>query len=591
MPTLASLYEQTRALLRGRVEPILCNKPTLVHISHVLEDIVLKNRLPALMFTGFQRSSHWAAETARYQALAKVARQVCIFVGRPLPPESPASVIQVALDEGDPLLQEWFVLILSQTFSALLTGRDTANPHVTEDITEFETLISFEPDVVDVVCRYLEGVLLHYRPELVPTLRDAVTNYQASYVPNPHYLTSVVGESFRFQLSLNRQIADAERRNRQVTQRLSDERQLQSLVLDMSPSFIVLTDLEGRIVMANRAIAGLVGMNAREMEGQVFGTLYIPEEVYNRLLAEMSLAFSRGDQFSTQFPVRLPERTIETEWHYRLLRDRSGAPEYVLGIGNDISDRIRMQEMLREQDNLRISLEKEREMLDVRSMFMTTVSHEFRTPLATILTSTELLSNHLERFGPDEIRARLERIKQQVLHVNKMLDDIADVLEAGVKEGRLAPTWLDLQTYLSILADDVYTAYRRTHNLVFDHEGWPWGQVFADPYLLRRIVVNLLSNAMKFSPSGSTVRLHLYAEDGAFVLKVSDQGIGIPKEDQKRLFTPFYRASNVGAVGGTGLGLRIVADAVHDYGGTLTYTTGSEGTTFTVRLPLLEPSS
>lgn len=589
MLPIVSLYEQTRALLQGRVEPILCNKPTLVHISHVLEDIVLKNRLPALMFTGFQRSSHWAVETARYQALADVARQVCIFVGKPLPPESPASVMQVALEDGDPLLQEWFVLILSQTFSVLLTGQDTSSAQTTDELPEFETLISFEPDVIDTVCRHLEGVLRHYRPELVPTLREAVAAYQVSYVPNPHYLTSVVGESFRFQLSLNRQIAEAERRNRQVTQRLIQERYLQGLVLEMSPSFIVLTDPEGRIVIASKSTADLVNMTPKDMEGQLLGRLYIAEDVHDRLLKEMSEAFSRGDEFFTQFSVQLPDRTIETEWRYRLLRDPDGNPQYVLGIGNDISDRIRVQEMLREQDNLRISLEKEREMLDVRSVFMTTVSHEFRTPLATILTSTELLRHHLERYSPDDIQARLERIRQQVLHLNKMLDDIADVMEAEVKEGRLAPTWLDLKTYLGLLAEDVHAAYRRTHRLVFDHEGWQWGQIFADPYLLRRIVVNLLSNAMKFSPGGSVVRLQLLAEDEAFVLKVSDQGIGIPKEDQKRLFTPFYRGSNVGAVGGTGLGLRIVADAVRDYGGTLTYATSSEGTTFTVRLPLLEP--
>jgi len=197
-----SLFELVRAEAGQTILPLRCTKATLVHVSHTLEDIVLRNQLPALLFTGFQESSHWREETERYRALAEVAQQVCIFAGGNLPPESSASQLHVTLRGDDPLRQEWFVVILSERFAVILCGQDQHAPAQEEALRQFDTLWSFDPPLINRVLDRLEEVIANYRPERLAALQQARRTYPP-IVPDPVLVTEFTSEIIRFEEHLH----------------------------------------------------------------------------------------------------------------------------------------------------------------------------------------------------------------------------------------------------------------------------------------------------------------------------------------------------------------------------------------------------
>ncbi|NOK60572.1 MAG: hypothetical protein GFH27_549297n171 [Chloroflexi bacterium AL-W] len=204
-PVNISLFCLLKEELGEVFTPIQCTKATLVHLSHTLEDLILSQNLPAVLFTGFQESSHWRKETERYRAIANVAQQVCIFAGGTLPPESHASELHVTLSGDDPLRQEWFVLILCSQFAALLCGQDRAVPVHEEALRQFETIWSFEPMVINRVVELLEGVVAKYRPDRLAALQEARVAYPPK-APDPIIMTKFTSEIIRFEETLNQKL-------------------------------------------------------------------------------------------------------------------------------------------------------------------------------------------------------------------------------------------------------------------------------------------------------------------------------------------------------------------------------------------------
>ncbi|GAB4212108.1 MAG: hypothetical protein OHK0022_47460 [Roseiflexaceae bacterium] len=183
-----SLFALLRDDLGERLPPIQATKATLVDVSHTLEDLVITERMPAMVFTGFQESSHWREETARYRELADVAHQICIFAGGDLPPEQDQSHIHVRLRGPDPLRQEWFLLVLSQHFAAVLCGRDLLAAAPSEAERTFDTLWSFEPAIIDRTLELLCSVVARERPDRLVDLEDAIARFPPP-IPDPRLVT------------------------------------------------------------------------------------------------------------------------------------------------------------------------------------------------------------------------------------------------------------------------------------------------------------------------------------------------------------------------------------------------------------------
>lgn len=205
-----SLFNLLRTEFGTSLQTIQCTKATLVHISHTLEDLVLSQKIPALLFTGFQESSHWREETERYRALAEIAQQVCIFAGGELPEESSARELHITLRGDDPLRQEWFLALLCPQFSVLLCGQDRNVPVEEEATRQFDTLWSFDPHIMGRVLDLLEQIIASYRPDRLAKLQQARIDYPLT-APDPQIVTTFTSEMIRFEEQLHQQLTQTTR--------------------------------------------------------------------------------------------------------------------------------------------------------------------------------------------------------------------------------------------------------------------------------------------------------------------------------------------------------------------------------------------
>ncbi|OLP16746.1 hypothetical protein BST81_19980 [Leptolyngbya sp. 'hensonii'] len=236
-----------------------------------------------------------------------------------------------------------------------------------------------------------------------------------------------------------------------------------------------------------------------------------------------------------------------------------------------------------EEEALR-ALAKEKELSELKSRFISMASHELRTPLTTIQSTVELLEHY--QWTEVERLQRLEQIREAVQHMNHLLEDVLLIGKAAVDKVQPKPEWLDVVQFCQDLLAGIQLTIGKYHHIRFSSQA-DGLSVWLDPKLLRQILYNLLSNAIKYSAEASRVDVILTQWDQQLLLQVRDEGIGIPPEDQERLFEAFHRATNVEAISGTGLGLTIVKQCVDLQSGQITLeSTVGHGTLFTVILPL-----
>lgn len=238
---------------------------------------------------------------------------------------------------------------------------------------------------------------------------------------------------------------------------------------------------------------------------------------------------------------------------------------------------------------LKLSLSKEQELNRLKGNFVSMVSHEIRTPLALILSSAEMLSAYLDHLSPARRQQHLETINDAVRRMALLVDDV--LLFSRAETGRLEfkPAVLEINRFCARLVDELASATNRRCPI---QTSVPAADepVHADESLVRHILTNLLTNAVKYSPPGSVVHLEAQHLPGLMVFRVRDRGIGIPQADMKSIFTPFFRSQNSVHTAGTGLGLVIVKLCVERHNGKIQIESREgEGTLVTVQLPVCVP--
>jgi PAS domain S-box-containing protein len=261
-------------------------------------------------------------------------------------------------------------------------------------------------------------------------------------------------------------------------------------------------------------------------------------------------------------------------------------------IYRDISNRKQAEaEHQQIEANMLQALNQEHELNEFKSRFVTMVSHEFRTPLSTILCSAELLESYGQQWSEDKRLIRLARIKEAVKRMSLLLNNVLTIGKAEAGKLQFKPAPLDIVQFCDRLIEELRPEAQNRHLLTYVPHcdllpGCPC-EADLDEQLLRHILVNLISNAMKYSPQGGKIQVELSYTSDQVIFHIQDQGIGIPPTDQERLFTMFQRGSNVGSIAGTGLGLSIVKQCVDLQGGCISVnSTVGVGTLFTVTLPL-----
>ncbi|BAY11248.1 hybrid sensor histidine kinase/response regulator [Calothrix sp. NIES-2098] len=247
---------------------------------------------------------------------------------------------------------------------------------------------------------------------------------------------------------------------------------------------------------------------------------------------------------------------------------------------------------------MRKALEKEKEDQKIKNQFFSMISHEFRNPLSNIFTCTELLTDRSHQLTEAKKDEYLNHIQNSVQHLEHLLGDVLLIGKAETGKIQFNPEPLDIEKFCQNLIADVKLTASENHNIIFTVQGSSASKentitkqtsqaIGLDEKMLRHILINLLTNAVKYSPQGGTINLELFYVPGEVIFRLQDEGIGIPEADQENLFNSFHRCSNVGNIPGNGLGLAIVKHYVELHGGEISFASKPGiGTTFIVNLPI-----
>jgi PAS domain S-box-containing protein len=340
----------------------------------------------------------------------------------------------------------------------------------------------------------------------------------------------------------------------------------------------------GRIKWINDALEQtMLGWGDGELIGKTGEVAFSDHADWSRFLKECIPALEGSGTYSGDWHVRRKDGS--TWWCHMSAKALKPSD---LGAGTmwfflDISGRKRAEEEVRR------ALLRERELSELKTRFMSITSHEFRTPLAAILSSAELL----EDFGdlpPAERKELLRIVKGAVAKMNGLIDQVMLIGRAESDRLEFRPAPADPEALARTIVRETSQALDHRCPIQVRVRGQP-GERMLDAQLLSHVLGNLLTNAVKYSPAGSTVELELESRPTSLTFMVIDRGIGIPPEDHARLFESFHRARNVGNVEGTGLGLAIVRQCIALHGGTVDFeSVPGKGSVFIVCLPV-EPAA
>jgi len=310
---------------------------------------------------------------------------------------------------------------------------------------------------------------------------------------------------------------------------------------------------------------------------RIFGVINVESRLLDAFSGDdLRLLSTLAGQLATIFEKARLDAELETERDSLARRVEERTAEL----------RVANEQLRQAHEQVSRALEQEKELGELKSRFVSMTSHEFRTPLAGILSSAEMLEEYGDQFTEERKLLYLRRIQASVNHMIDLLNDILVIGRADAGKLEFHPAPLDLLKLCQELVEELHLTAGTQHRLTFASQVES-AQASMDENLLRHILTNLLSNAIKYSPQGGEVQLTLTCQADQAILRVQDQGIGIPPEDQARLFDTFHRASNVRNIPGTGLGLAIVKRSVDAQGGTIRVESQvGVGTTVTVTLPM-----
>lgn len=351
-------------------------------------------------------------------------------------------------------------------------------------------------------------------------------------------------------------------------------------------------DIKKDTVQWNHGIESIFGYKERKWTSSAeWWKRTIHPDDYQRTEDELQEAFAK---FNTNWTSQY--RYLAADGTYKYVLDRAyivfkeGQPVRVIGAMQDVTEIVQyrkgLEKMVEERtQKLNQALNKEKELVELKSKFISIASHEFRTPLSTIALATGFIKKYKAKLAPEEVDQKLENIEKQVSQMTYLLDDVLTIGKA--EAGKIKLSFSDVSSNIfENLAREALRSTGASHRLVFkQHKAPP--SLTTDEKLLRNIVINLITNATKFSPDSVEVHVDVEWTQSTVVLTIEDYGIGIPPTDLKNLFTSFSRGSNVGTIEGSGLGLSIVKKATELLEGNIDVSSQEgSGTKFTVTLPL-----
>lgn len=404
---------------------------------------------------------------------------------------------------------------------------------------------------------------------------------------------------------------------------VNENKMLEALFQNASVGILVV-DKPGNIIMANNFLVTKFGYeNSTELAGNKIEIL-LPSRFHNHHIQDRNKYSAHPsrrpmgegrDLFGVkkngdEFPVEISLSSYENEQGFFVIafvsditrrkeieqsviaqqEELASINKTIEKLNTDLEDKVivrtqqlqhAMQQLEKSKDELSRALNKEKDLGDLKSRFVSTASHEFRTPLSTILSSASLLSKYALSEEQEKREKHVSRIKSAVNNLTDILNDLLsiDKIEEGAIIARKSK--FNVTDLVNDLCSELNGILKPGQKLNYEHD--VTAEVYLDPLLLKNTLVNLISNAIKFSGNNSLIQITTSVKGSEFILKVKDEGLGIPKEDQKHLFERFFRGTNVTNIEGTGLGLHIVAKYVELMNGSINVESDTAtGTEFTI---------
>ena len=310
-----------------------------------------------------------------------------------------------------------------------------------------------------------------------------------------------------------------------------------------------------------------VSLSFYKKEDELFVTAFIVDITHRKQIeqnmlqqqAELERMTHDMRKLNTQLEVKVEERTL-------ILKEA-------------------LQKLEQSQQELHTALEKEKQLSEIKSRFVSIASHEFRTPLSTVLSSASLLSKYTTTAGQDKRDRHVEKIKNAVRNLNDILDDFLSLGKLEEDKVEIHPVAFNIEEFMEEVLEEMKPQEKTGQQIVFFCEGNP--VIFSDKRLLKNIIINLLANAIKFSGENTIIDIRCKTHSPYFEISITDKGIGISAEDQEQLFSSFFRGRNALNIQGTGLGLHIIKRYADLLKGTITIKSDlGKGTTVTVAIPV-----
>lgn len=377
-----------------------------------------------------------------------------------------------------------------------------------------------------------------------------------------------------------------------------DSSRLLEAIIDTAIDGIITIDSKGIIETVNPAALTLFGYSVEEVVGNNISML-MPEpdrskhdsyiSNYKNTREKKIIGIGREvrgmKKDGSTFPFRLvvsevfyKNRTIFTGFIHDLTKEKEAENQllkHTLELEATVRHRTKdlislVSELEKAKAEVSISLEKEKEVGQMKSRFVSMASHEFRTPLSSVQLSASLIDKYLTKPDHEAIIKHTNRIKNSVQLLNGILNDFLSLekLEAGVVTANTQA--INLVHLAEEISEEMQMICKKNQHIVYQHTGAE-AEFDLDAHLLKSSIINLISNAVKYSGEDSFIEFSTEINDKLCTIIVKDNGIGIPEEDQKNLFEPFFRAHNTGNIPGTGLGLNIVKRYVSLMNGELDY--------------------
>jgi len=389
---------------------------------------------------------------------------------------------------------------------------------------------------------------------------------------------------------------------------------------------IIVVDKAGNILVANPIAEQMFGYGNNEMTGMTLETL-LPTRYRGKHLAfrdqfnndpiprrmgmgrdlaalkkdgtefpvEISLSFSQAQgnfiaiAFITDISLRKKAEEALKQGEEQLMVYATELEKKVETRTRDLNDSIaslerEVFERKRAEEEARKALEKERELNELKSKFVSIASHEFRTPLSTILSSISLIEQY-NKGENEKITKHTQRVRSSVNHLTGILNDFLSL--GKLEEGKIdvKPESIDIKSLFEDIKEEIKVQLKDGQTIEIRIDG-NVNEFTSDARILRNILFNLLSNASKYSDAGKLIIISAIMIDNVLQIHIIDEGIGIPEADKKHMFDRFFRASNSGNIQGTGLGLNIVKRYVELLNGSIQFKSEyQKGTTFTVSIP------